>query len=164
VVVVGLGQVGLSLCLLLRSLGVPVVAVDTEADGENVGFARRVKLPVVIGRGANPAVLRRLALQQAMGFAAVTPDDLNNIEAALAARASDDGLRVVLRAGDGAVCDETRSLAQIGHVVDVHRLAAAFLAGACLGRDASAVAIQNGRPQLLLANGSWEEYPMDVFK
>ena len=43
VVVVGLGQVGLRLCLLLRECGVPVVAVDTEAEGENVGFARRVQ-------------------------------------------------------------------------------------------------------------------------
>ena len=104
VVVVGLGQVGLRLCLLLRACGVPVVAVDTEAAGENVGFARRVKLPVVIGRGANPAVLRRLSLGAARGFAAVTPDDLNNIEAAMAAR---DSVHVVLRAGDGEVCDET---------------------------------------------------------
>src|SRR5215218_9968520 len=88
VVVVGLGQVGLRLCLLLRACGVPVVAVDTEAEGENVGFARRAKLPVIIGRGASPAVLRRLSLGRAVGFAAVTPDDLNNIEAAVAARAS----------------------------------------------------------------------------
>jgi Trk K+ transport system NAD-binding subunit len=164
VVVVGLGQVGLRLCLLLRACGAPVVAVDTEADGENVGFARRVKLPVVIGRGANPAVLRRLSLSRALGFAAVTPDDLNNIEAAMAARSSDSSLRVVLRAGDGSVCDETSSLRQIGHVVDVHRLGAAFLAGACLGKDVEAVAIREGRPQLLLADGAWEEFPMDVFK
>ena len=65
VVVVGLGQVGLRLCLLLRECGVPVVAVETEAEGENVGFARREKLPVVIGRGANPDVLRRLSLGRA---------------------------------------------------------------------------------------------------
>ena len=77
VVVVGLGQVGLRLCLLLRECGVPVVAVDTEAAGENVGFAKRVKLPVVIGRGANPAVLRRLSLSRARALATVTPDDLN---------------------------------------------------------------------------------------
>ena len=69
VVVVGLGQVGLRLCLLLRECGVPVVAVDTEAEGENVGFARRVKLPVVIGRGANPDVLRRLSLARARSLA-----------------------------------------------------------------------------------------------
>ena len=57
VVVVGLGQVGLRLCMLLRECGVQVVAVDTESEGENVGLARQLKLPVVIGRGANPRVL-----------------------------------------------------------------------------------------------------------
>lgn len=128
VVVVGLGQVGLRLCLLLRECGVNVVAVDTKADGENVGFARRAKLPVVIGRGANPAVLRRLSLGRARCLAAVTPDDLNNIEAAMAARAADDDLRVLLRAGDGEIADETESLERIGNVVDVHRMAAERIA------------------------------------
>lgn len=132
VVVVGLGQVGLRLCLLLRECGVNVVAVDTAADGENVGFARRAKLPVVIGRGANPAVLRRLSLGRARCLAAVTPDDLNNIEAAMAARAADEDLRVLLRAGDGQVADETESLERIGHVVDVHRIAAEHISGLAL--------------------------------
>ena len=149
VVVVGLGQVGLRLCLLLRACGVPVVAVDTEAEGENVGFAKRAKLPVVIGRGANPAVLRRLSLERARCLAAVTPVDLNNIEAAMAARAADDDLRVLLRAGDGDVADETQSLEQIGHVVDVHRLGAVFIAGLVLGRAPEAVAVRDGRPHLL---------------
>jgi Trk K+ transport system NAD-binding subunit len=161
VVVVGLGQVGLRLCLVLRECGVPVVAVDTEAEGENVGFARRVKLPVVIGRGANPAVLRRLRLDRARSLAAVTPDDLRNIEAAMAARASDASLRVVLRAGDGEITDETRSLERIGHVVDVHRLAAVFLAGLVLGRAPSAVAVRDGRPFLLVGD-DWEEFPLDI--
>ena len=151
VVVVGLGQVGLRLCMLLRECGVQVVAVDTESEGENVGLARRLKLPVVIGRGANPRVLRRLSLDRARSLAAVTSDDLRNIEAAVAARAADADLRVVLRAGDGEVADETRSLERIGHVLDVHRLGAAYIAGLALGSDAEAVAVRDGRPQLLLA-------------
>ena len=162
VVVVGLGQVGLRLCLLLRECGVPVVAVDTEAEGENVGYAKRVKLPVVIGRGANPAVLRRLRLDRARSVAAVTPDDLRNIEAAMAARSSDSGLRVVLRAGDGEITDETRSLERIGHVLDVHRLGAAFIAGLVLGKQASAVAVRDGRPQLLVGDDDWEEFPLEI--
>jgi voltage-gated potassium channel Kch len=162
VVVVGLGQVGLQLCLLLRECGVPVVAVDTEAEGENVGFARRAKLPVVIGRGANPDVLRRLSLERARSLAAVTPDDLRNIEAAVAARASDPSLRVVLRAGDGEIADETRSLERIGHVLDVHRLGAAFIAGLALGIDTDGVAIRDGRPQLALADGGWHEFPLNI--
>ena len=161
VVVVGLGQVGLRLCLLLRECGVPVVAVDTEAEGENVGYAKRVKLPVVIGRGANPAVLRRLRLDRARSVAAVTPDDLRNIEAAMAARSSDSGLRVVLRAGDGEITDETRSLERIGHVLDVHRLGAAFIAGLALGKDARSVAVRDGRPYLLV-DEDWEEFPLDI--
>ena len=56
----------------------------------------------------------------------------------------------MLRAGDGEVADETRSLERIGHVVDVHRLGAALIAGLALGKDAEAVAIRDGRPQLLL--------------
>jgi Trk K+ transport system NAD-binding subunit len=162
VVVIGLGQVGLRLCLLLRECGVPVVAVDTEADGENVGFARRVKLPVVIGRGANPNVLKRLSLRRARSLAAVTPVDLRNMEAATAARAADDDLRVVLRAGDGEVANETRSLERLGHVLDVHRLAAAYIAGLALGSDAEGVAIRDGRPHLRLADGTWEAFPLEI--
>jgi hypothetical protein len=128
VVVVGLGQVGLRLCLLLRECGIPVVAVDTEEAGENVGQARRLKLPVVIGRGANPSVLRRLSLDRARAVAAVTPLDLTNVETAMAARSINDRLRVVLRGGDGEVADETDSLRRLGHVIDVHRLGAEHIA------------------------------------
>jgi Trk K+ transport system NAD-binding subunit len=162
VVVVGLGQVGLRLCMLLRECGVQVVAVDTESEGENVGLARRLKLPVVIGRGANPHVLKRLSLDRARSLAAVTSNDMRNIEAAMAARAADSELRVVLRAGDGDVADETRSLERIGHVLDVHRLGAVFIAGLALGAEADAVAVRDGRPQLLLRDGRWEEFPLEI--
>ena len=100
--------------------------------------------------------------ERARALAAVTPDDLRNIEAAMAARAADDDLRVVLRAGDGDVADETRSLERIGHVLDVHRLGAAYIAGLALGSDAEAVAVRDGRPQLLLRRRTWEEFPLEI--
>ena len=134
VVVIGLGQVGLRLCLLLRECAVPVVGVETDGEAENVGFARREKLPVVIGRGANPDVLERLSLPRARSLAAVTALDLRNIEAAVATRAIDEDLNIVLRAGDGELADETRSLERIGSVIDVHRLAAVFIAALALGK------------------------------
>jgi hypothetical protein len=80
----------------------------------------------------------------------------------MAARAADSDLRVVLRAGDGELADETRSLERLGHVLDVHRLAAAYIAGLALGRDADAVAVRDGRPQLLLEDGQWEEFPLEI--
>ena len=76
VVVVGLGQVGLSLALLLRRCGISVVAIDNEEDGENVGHAKQLGIPVVIGRGADRSLLKRLSLERAIALAAVTADDL----------------------------------------------------------------------------------------
>ena len=164
VIVIGLGQVGLRLCMLLRECGVLVVAVDADEDSETVGLARRMQIPVVIGRGANPEVLRRLSLNQARAFAAVTNVDLANIEAAMTARSLSDDLRIILRAGDGDVSEETRSLARVGHVVDVHRLGAAYIAGVALGSDADAVALREGRAELLLPGGERETSPLEVLR
>src|SRR5919107_4146462 len=71
VVVVGLGQVGLRLCLLLRRCGIGVVAIDDREEGENVGMAKELGLPVVVGRGADLSLLRRLSLPRACALAAV---------------------------------------------------------------------------------------------
>lgn len=128
VVVVGLGQVGLRLCLLLRECGVPVVAVDNQEAGENVGRARRAGLPVVIGRGADLSVLSRLSLDRALALAAVADDDLQNLSIGLAALSLREELRIVLRVGDGELANETRSLFRVGIVRDVHRMAAQEIA------------------------------------
>src|SRR6202042_674251 len=46
VVVVGLGQVGLRLCTMLRTVGVPVVAVEREPAADNIRRARQYDIPV----------------------------------------------------------------------------------------------------------------------
>ena len=156
VVVVGLGQVGLRLCLLLRRCGIGVVAVDDREAGENVGLARELGFPVVIGRGADPSLLRRLSLGRACALAAVTDDDLGNISIAMAARSVNDDLRVVLRAGDGRVANETRSLFRVGLVRDVHRIAAALIAARATGSDAVRVVCVGDDAHLLYENGRLE--------
>ncbi len=50
VIVVGLGQVGLRVCVLLRACGISVVAVDDQPDGENVG----PRAPARPSRGDRP--------------------------------------------------------------------------------------------------------------
>jgi Trk K+ transport system NAD-binding subunit len=162
VIVIGLGQVGLRLCMLLRECGVLVVAIDADEDAETVGLARRLRIPVVVGRAANPEILRRLSVRSARAFAAVTNEDLANIESAMTARSLNPDVRVVLRAGDGDVSEETQSLARIGHVVDVHRLAAAYIAGVALGSDADSVALRDGKAELLLPGGARETAPLVV--
>jgi len=162
VVVVGLGQVGLRLALLLRQSGIPVVAVDDREDGENVGHARERGLPVVIGRGADPSLLDRLSLDRAIALAAVTNDDLQNIAVTLAARALAPDLRFVLRAGSNAAAGETRSLEPLGHVRDVHRIGAVYLAGLALGSAATHVVVDGATAHLRDDRGALERCPYPI--
>jgi Trk K+ transport system NAD-binding subunit len=162
VIVVGLGQVGLRLCMLLRECGIPVVAIDDQPERENVGQARRLRLPVVIGRGADPYVLRRLSLDRALALAAVMADDLDNIRIALAARAEFDDLRIVLRAGSNASGGETSSLERLGEVRDVHRIGAVFIAGLALGTAAEHVVVDSATAHLRAADGELERCPYPV--
>ena len=157
VVVVGLGQVGLRLCVLLRRCGIGIVAVDNRESGENVGLARELGFPVVIGRGADPSLLRRLSLGRACALAAVTDDDLQNISIAMAVRAVNADLRVVMRAGDGRVANETRSLFRIGLVRDVHRIAAVLIAARATGSQAVRVVCVGDDAHLLHEDGRLEE-------
>ncbi|MGI8801923.1 MAG: NAD-binding protein [Solirubrobacteraceae bacterium] len=154
VVVVGLGQVGLRLCLLLRSLGIGVVAVERDAAAPAVQLARNYKIPVVIGPGGERTLLAKLSLDRARALAAITSDDGENIAITVAALAVRDDLRVVLRAGDGDVTTEIRSLFHIGVVRDVHRIAGDLLAAAALGIEAAGAAARDGATWLVMADGS----------
>ncbi|MEA2195499.1 MAG: hypothetical protein QOG42_1933 [Solirubrobacteraceae bacterium] len=137
VVVVGLGQVGLRLCLMLRELGVPVVAVERDPEADNVVRAKRYGIPVVVGAGGSRGVLRRLCLQRARALAAVTSDEIENISTAVAALSLREDLPTLLRAGSGDVMDETRALFRIGVVRDVYLIGGTLLAAAALGSQAS---------------------------
>jgi len=137
VVVVGLGQVGLRLCLMLRELGVPVVAVESDPNALNIVRAKRYGIPVVIGGGSSRGVLSRLSLGRARALAAVTSDEIENISAAVVALSLRESLPTLLRAGSGNVMDETRALFRIGVVRDVYLIGGTLLAAAALGSDAS---------------------------
>jgi hypothetical protein len=162
VVVVGLGQVGMRLCLLLRACRIPLVAVESNESGESVGIAKELGLPVVVGRGADPSVMRRLSLHKARAVAAVTSDDLENISVAMTARGIEPDIRTVLRVGDGHVANETRSLLALGLVRDVHRLAATLLAAQILGAGAESVVCLGDDAHLRFPDGRLERAELDV--
>ncbi|MDQ6804374.1 MAG: NAD-binding protein [Actinomycetota bacterium] len=154
VIVVGLGQVGLRLCLLLRSLGIGVVAVERDPSAPSVELARDYKIPVVLGTGAERTLLAKLSLDRARALAAITSDDGENIAITVAALAVREDLRVVLRAGDGDVTTEIRSLFNIGVVRDVHRIAGDLLAAAALGVETAGAAARDGETWLVMTDGS----------
>ena len=137
VVVVGLGQVGLRLCLMLRELGVPVVAVERDPEADNIVRAKRYGIPVVIGGGGSRDVLSRLSLRRARALAAVTSDEIENISTAVAGLSVREDLPTVVRAGSGDVMDETRALFRIGVVRDVYLIGGTLLAAAALGSQAT---------------------------
>ena len=160
VVVVGLGQVGLRLCMMLRALRVPVVAVEIDPDADNIRRARQYAIPVVVGRGSSRAVLQRLSLGRARALAAVTSDEIENIAAAVAALAIRENMRTVLRAGSGDVLDETRALFRIGAVRDVYRIGGTLLAAAALGSPAEEAFIAEETVWVIAADGRAE--PVDA--
>lgn len=162
VVVVGLGQVGMRLCLLLRACNIPLVAVESDEDGESVGIAKELGLAVVIGRGADPSLMRRLSLPRARAVAAVTSDDLVNISVAMTARGIHADIRTVLRVGDGNIANETRSLLALGLVRDVNRLAATLLAAKILGEEADSVVCVDDGAHLRYPDGRLEAARLDA--
>ncbi len=130
VIVIGLGQVGLRLCTMLREMKVPVVGVEVDPDAPNVRLARGYGIPVVIGPGEDRGVLKSVSVGRARALAAVTSNELANVEIAVAARAARENLRVVLRLREGDLAEETRALVRLGTICDVHELG-----GLRLGED-----------------------------
>jgi voltage-gated potassium channel Kch len=158
VVVVGLGQVGLRLSLLLRQLGVPVVAIERDDEAPNVARAKEERVPVVLGRGESQRVLRRVSLGRARALAAVTSDELENIAVSVAARGVRGDLNIALRAGDGDVSSEVRSLFHLGVVRDVHRIAGTALAAIALGYRADTAFPYEGTLYLVDREGAIEPF------
>jgi voltage-gated potassium channel Kch len=162
VVVVGLGQVGLRLCLMLREIGVPVVAVERDPEADNVARAKRYGIPVVIGGGGSRGVLQRLCLTRARALAAVTSDEIENISTAVAALSLRGDLPTVLRAGSGDVMDETRALFRIGVVRDVYLIGGTLLAAAALGSPAGEAFALGGEIHIVGRDGAPEAFPAHV--
>ncbi len=162
VVVVGLGQVGLRLCLLLRELGVPVLAVERDPEGPHVKRAKDYNIPIVLGRGGSRFVLRRLCLHRARALAAVTSDEVENISIVVAALAMRDDLRTLLRAGRGDVVNETSSLFKIGVVRDVYRIGGTLMAAVALGSPATEAFLSDQTVYLIGPDGAIEPFESDV--
>lgn len=162
VVVVGLGQVGLRLAVLLRQLGVPVLAVERDPDNRYLERARGYGIPIVLGRGGSRFLLARLRLDGASALAAVTSDEVENIAIAVAAQGMRSGLPTVLRAGTGDVVNETSSLFRLGVVRDVYRIGGTLLAAAALGSEVGEAFLLGDTVYLIGPDGTIEPFDSDV--
>ena len=158
VIVVGLGQVGLRLCLLLRELGTPVLAIESNRDADYVSRAKDYGIPIVIGRGGRLQLLRRVSTSRARALAAVTSDEIENIAIVVSALACRENLRTVLRAGRGEMMSETRSLLKLGVVRDVYRIGGTLIAAMALGSPAREAFLHDKVVYLVSADGRIEPF------
>ncbi|WP_405577744.1 potassium channel family protein [Streptomyces sp. NBC_01190] len=155
VIVVGMGQVGMRLCMELRALGIPVVGVERDQNAATARLARSLGIPVMIGNGGDRSVLERLRLGHARALAAVGSDDLDNIAVSIAAHAIAPDTRVVIRAGEHEAIAETLSLLPMGTVRDVTTMAAAYVLAGFLRAPASAVISDHHDIYVQLADGTF---------
>lgn len=158
VIVVGLGQVGLRLSLLLRELKTPVIAIESNPEADYVARAKDYGIPVVIGRGGSLHLLQRISTRRARALAAVTSDEIENIAIVVSALTCREDLRTLLRAGRGEMINETRSLLKLGVVRDVYRIGGTLIAAMALGSPAREAFLHDKVVYLVSADGHIEPF------
>lgn len=149
VVVAGLGDIGSRVIRQLDDLGERVIAVERSEHVPGVDFARRRRIPVIIGDATRADTLLRAHIDHCRAFVPVTSDDARNLEIALNALATRNGLRVVLRLFDGDLAARVQEHFGIMSR-SVPYLAAPKFAAALMDRQVTNT-IPVGRRQLVIA-------------
>jgi Trk K+ transport system NAD-binding subunit len=152
VIVCGGGEVGIRVLGGLFDLGFHAVLIDQDQNARAVAFARRHRLPVVIGDACDGKTLQEAAIKSAIALVCVTSNDIVNLEAALQARAMrDEDLRIVLRLFDDDLAGRVQR--KVGNLVSrsVSYLAAPAFAAALLEHKVLRT-IAVGRHVLLIAD------------
>jgi len=136
VVVVGLGHIGYRVVGELLGLGVPVVTVDADADGER-SFVTAVRqlAPVVIGDARLEETLARAGLATARAVVAATGDDAVNLGIGLAAKRMNPRARTVVRLFDADLARKVEKALAIDAALGAARIAAPTFAASALYPD-----------------------------
>ena len=98
VIVCGMGRMGTRLTTRLVESGTPAVVIERNPSGELVPRALAMRVPVISGDARDPDILRQAGLAHARAIVACIDGDLVDVEIALAARAANPRVRVILRA------------------------------------------------------------------
>lgn len=153
VLVIGLGTVGLRVVQQLHAAGRDVVVVEMDEHNRHLGQVRALGVPVVIGDATLPEVLGSVQLPAASAIAALTSDDLANLETGLAVR-DQLGPRwettpVVLRIFDPQLAHSVRETFGFKNVRSTAALAAPWFTGAALGLDVLSTFYAGDEPLLV---------------
>ena len=128
VVLCGLGKVGLRVLNELIELGEEVVVLEKDPQCENIPFARKRNVPVVVGTGREEGILHDINIDQAKSLVTATDDDLVNLEIALDARRIKPEIRVVMRMFDQELAAKVREAFEIHLCFSTSAIAAPLFA------------------------------------
>ncbi|HET6573082.1 MAG TPA: NAD-binding protein [Fimbriiglobus sp.] len=143
VVLCGLGRVGWRVLDILRSTGVPVVAVDlhASADDPRLGGTKLVK-----GDCRQTAMLEQAGVADARGVVITTSDELVNVSTALLARRLNSDCRVVVRMFNQNLVPRFGSAVRNTTALSVSALTAPLLALTALTGDSLGAFKLDGEP------------------
>jgi len=154
VVVIGLGAVGVRVVEALVRRGCRVVVIERDEDNRHLRQIRALRVPVIAGDATQSSTLDVANAGAASAVAALTSDDLTNLEAALAIR---DYLRgagssapVVMRVFDRSLSSSIERNFGFRSVRSTSALAAPWFVGAALGLDIAST-FYAGQQLLLVA-------------
>lgn len=161
IIVVGLGNVGAQVAIQLRDLGVPVVAVERDAQSRGVGAVRSHGIPVVYGDASRRETLVNAQVRTSRAVVAVTSNDIVNLEAALHAKAMRPGVRTVLRLFEDDMAGRVQRHFDMPDSLSVAEVAAPDFASAMTDRHVKGT-IRVGSYLLLVGEVTVEhEAPLD---
>jgi Trk K+ transport system NAD-binding subunit len=140
VILCGLGKIGYRVVrqLLRRDPHPRIVVIQLRDDPAS--FVHRIDAPNVhkiFGDARNPEVLRQAGVTSASALAALTSDDLVNLQIGLAARRECDDVHLVLRVFSDALADKLVDMFGIHTTYSTSGLAAPTLAAAAILGGAS---------------------------
>ncbi len=150
VIVCGLGKIGFRVVKQLHSLNprprIVVVRLGTNDRPEFVQQIRQLDGVVdMIGDARNLEVLCRAGLDEAYSVAALTSDDLQNVQITLAARRHRPDVHIVLRTFSDALAERLAEMFGIHTTYSTSALAGPTMAAAALAGDISQAFFVGGR-------------------
>jgi Trk K+ transport system NAD-binding subunit len=134
-VICGLERISLRVARALVQLGERVTIVAEAPEPALLREARRAGARVIEGATSEVAQLHSVGGDSARCLVLTEDADLRNVQAALAAREVNPGIRVVLRMFNADLADRTTRLLENSRVVSTSAEAAPYFAAAALGMD-----------------------------
>jgi Trk K+ transport system NAD-binding subunit len=144
-VICGLERISIRVARALIQLGERVTIVTEAPEPALLREARRTSARVVEGGTSEVAQLHSVDLESARCIVLTEDADLRNVQAALAAREVNPGIRVVLRMFNADLADRATRLLANSRVVSTSAEAAPYLAAAALGLGGVAGRLAWGR-------------------